>query len=387
MATKDVLSGIQSGSNSINNVGNTVTDVKNSINNSISGAANIASSIASLPSAATSTLNDALSGIAGVTSAVNGVKNIGSTISNASNIIADAGMAAGAIGNVVESIVPANAQSILTSANNGANSLTWPETLKNVTINPAHINFQFYERKDKANADELSTSINLPMPDDVRNPSTINWDNGTDFGMMGDALVKGLKNIQAGEGSVGGLKEQLGGMTERVKSLAFYTGVANLNSKAMLGGENLSANDFMGAVSSKMPNPYKTMLFRGVDFRKFTFVFNFVPFSEDDCQTIYKIIEKFRYHSYPAFATQKMFFTYPDECEISYMWESGHNKWLNNFKRAVCTSVDVDYAPNGQWTSLRNGFPSMIRLTTSWTEVKVLTKEDIVMADNKGQRS
>lgn len=389
MAAKDVLSDIQSGANSINNIGSTISDVKNTISSSISGAANIANSIASLPSAATSTLNDALSGISGVTAAVNGTKDLASTVSNASNIISDSGMSAGSIGSVVESVVPANAQSIITDANNGANSLTWPESLTNVTINPAHINFQFFEKANATSTESMTTSINLPMPDNVQNPSTINWDNGTDFGMMGDALAKGFKSIQKGDGDVGSLKDQLLGMTERIKSLAFYTGVASLNSGSQigLGGESLSANDFMGAISGKMPNPYKTMLFRGVDFRKFTFVFNFVPFSEDDCQTIYDIIEKFRYHSYPAFTTEKMFFTYPDECQISYMWESGHNKWLNNFKKAVCTGVDVDYAPNGQWNSLRNGFPSAIRLTTNWTEIEVITKADIATANNKGQRS
>ena len=119
------------------------------------------------------------------------------------------------------------------------------------------------------------------------------------------------------------------------------------------------------------------MLFRGVDFRSFVFTFQLVPFTEDDCDLIYNIIQKFREHSYPDFANDNMFFTYPDECKITYMWENGENKWLNAFKRSVCTGVDIDFTPRGQWSSLRNGFPNVVEISTRWSEVEVIVKKDI----------
>lgn len=294
----------------------------------------------------------------------------------------------GGIGNIVSNIVPAISTTGRPSSSRGSGSLTYPETLNNISLNPACINFQFYTRNTGGNTSEAkvrSTSINLPMPDNVNNPSTINWDQ-QDFGMIGDTLVKGLKAM--GDDATitsASVQEKINAMTERVKSLAFYTGMANV--VGGLGGANIDANALMGAVSGRIANPYKTMLFRGVDFRTFSFQFKFVPFSESDCDLIDTIISKFRAHSYPDFLSDKMFFSYPDECQITYMWETGHNKWLNNFKRAVCTGIDVEFAPLGQWSSLRNGFPNMIVLTTKWSEVEIITKDDIKFRDTTGQRS
>lgn len=284
------------------------------------------------------------------------------------------------IGSIVQNIVPSAAGAIASFMPSMGKSLTYPSTLTNVALNPAHINFQFYDRDTNIK----TTSINLPMPDNVVNPSRISWDQ-ENFGMVGDSMVKSLKAIQSSGGELKSenIQEHINSMGERLKSLAFYTGMSNVVSG--LGG-SASAEGIMGQVSGKIPNPYRTMLFRGVDFRTFSFEFRFVPFSEEDCNTIDAIISKFREHSYPDFAADKMFFTYPDECQINYMWESGHNKWLNSFKRAVCTGIDVNFAPLQQWSSLRNGFPNMIIITTTWSEVEIITKNDIRSRDSNGQR-
>lgn len=290
------------------------------------------------------------------------------------------GVVGAGIGGGAAAIVPAIGALLGGAGNNRPVGLTYPETLRNTTLNPAHINFQFYDR----NTNTKSTSINLPMPNNVSNPNSISWDQ-KDFGMIGDTVVKSLSAMKNSGYNEDSVKSHLNSMAERMKSVAFYSGMSELVQKT--GGNNLDAEDIMGAVNGKALNPFRTMLFRGVNFRSFNFVFDLVPFSESDCDLIYNIITAFRAHSSPDFAGDKMFFTYPDECQITYMWESGANKWLNNFKRAVCTDVNIDYAPMGHWSSIRNGFPNIIRIDTKWTEVDIVTKRDIALKDSRGQRS
>lgn len=263
--------------------------------------------------------------------------------------------------------------------------LVYPKNLTNITVNPAHINFQFFKRDSTTTL----TSIHLPMPDEVKNPSTINWDtSGVSLGMVGNAIINSLKASQSGDGSQDAVQTALSSMGERVKALAWYNGVSQSIQKASLGSNNVSAETAMGLINGKIPNPYRAVLFRGVDFRSFNFTFTLVPFTEDDCDLIDTIINQFRSHSYPEFSGEKMFFDYPDECEITYIWKSEANKWLNSFKRAVCTSVEVDYTPaNGQWNSLRNGFPNAIKLITRWSEIEIITKDDITTQNGKGQKS
>lgn len=303
----------------------------------------------------------------------NGISEIGNTLKN---------LAAGGMGAIIGAGIPAIAQGGGGGGGKSgrSSSLTYPTTLSNSALNPAHINFQFYSRDTK----NKLTSINLPMPDAVSNPSSINWDQES-FHMMGDTMARSLKAIDKGTGTAEDIQTKMNSMAERIKSVAFYTGMSNVVGAVSPGG-GVSAEGLMGAVSGKMPNPYRTMLFRGVDFRSFVFKFELVPFSESDCDLIHNIIMKFREHSYPDFAAEKMFFTYPDECQISYIWEAQPNKWLPNFKRAVCKSIEVDFTPKSQWTSLRNGFPNMITITTTWSEIEIITKTDITNL-NGGQRS
>ena len=356
MSIKGALKAIQKGKDQISNLQNKVSSTANKTG------AKVAAGIAVG---------------AGGLAAINGIsQNLSDTANSYMNIL-PSNSTGGIDGKIIDSIMPAIAPSMSSSA---PLSLTYPTTLTNTALNPAHINFQFFDRDTKLK----TTSINLPMPDNVSNPSTIEWDQES-FGMVGDALIKGLKHVGSGkEANYDDVKEQISAMGERVKSLAWYTGMSSVVNAA--GGQS-SRDGLMGAVSGKVPNPYRTLLFRGVDFRSFNFEFRFVPFSESDCTLINTIITKFREHSYPDVTTEKMFFTYPDECAITYMWESSHNKWLNSFKRAVCTGIDVNFAPNGQWSSLRNGFPNMIVVSTRWKEVEIITKSDIRDKDRSGQRS
>ncbi len=351
---------------SINGIVPNLGDMAGSIGGSLTGAIN--GSIGSIGSTLNTNLN-------AISSSINGIKqDIGNTVSAFNNVAS--AVKSGDIGKLVSTVLPS--LSFNTRPNTNM-SIYYPETLKNVALNPAHIHFQFFRQ----NTQTKLSSIHLPMPDDIRNPSTINWE-ATDFGMMGNAAVKSIQAVKSDNVSKSAITDQLNSMSERVKSVAFYHAASEVVNG--LGGNQLSPDDIMGATSGKVTNPYKTFLFRGVNFRTFSFNFNLVPFSEADCDSIDKIVSKFREHSYPDFASDKMFFTYPDECQITYMWESSHNKWLNSFKRAVCSSVEANFAPLGQWAALRNGFPYMITLSTIWTEVEIITKGDISSKNNQGQR-
>lgn len=254
--------------------------------------------------------------------------------------------------------------------------LMYPKTLGNSKLNPAHINFQYYKKN------VISDTIDLPMPDQVTNPSTINWAQ-ENFGMIGNAVASSLKQVGSDQIANGeDIGKSIAAMGERIKTLAFY----NVTSSAIgQAGGSVSAEGLMGAVGGKIPNPYHTMLFRGVEFRNFSFVFKFTPFTESDCELIDAIINTMRSHAYPDFSTDNQFFEYPDECQITYVWENNPNKWLHQFKRAVCTGIDVEYSSNGTWSSMRNGFPTLITVSTRWSETQVVTRGDIVSKNKKGQ--
>ena len=59
------------------------------------------------------------------------------------------------------------------------------------------------------------------------------------------------------------------------------------------------------------------------------------------------------------------------------MFNNGINPHLNRIGACYCTGVDVDYAPDGQFTTFGDGHPVHTKLTVSMLVDRILTKRDI----------
>lgn len=245
----------------------------------------------------------------------------------------------------------------------------YPANLGDGDSQPGSIQFQWYTRATIQNSNPGDTVV-LYMPKEAMQPSTTSWDQQS-FGILG----RGAYDYARGFNHPG--------MTDAAER----AGVSAVNSAAQRVfqkfGANVSADqleDFESAVTGQLQNPYLTMIFRGVDFRKFQFQFQFTPFSPGDAKTIFNIIQSFRANSLPTHSAQSAFLGYPSECEIQYLWQGKPNSWLNKFKRAVCTKVDVNYTAQGMWAAMRDGFPASIVMNVEFTELDIVTADDIQYA-------
>lgn len=256
--------------------------------------------------------------------------------------------------------------------------LVYPTSLKDAAANPAWMQFNFFNRESPKESSPKD-KISLYMPESASAPSTVSWDSEK-FGFIGNAVSQGAAAFQRGSGMAGAVDAVKAGWNsvQGGSDLIMAHALANVGSAAVgLMGGSVSAEGLMGAVAGKIPNPYLTMVFRGIDFRNFSFVFKFYPFQESDCTLIDDIIKTFRANQLPDYEAGMTMLGYPAECQISYKWMDKDNKWLHKFKRAVCTGVDVDYTPTGMFSTMRNGFPSEITVSTKWSEIELVTRADI----------
>lgn len=260
-------------------------------------------------------------------------------------------------------------------------NLYYPSNLTDTNAHPAWIQFNFFKRKSPSGADasEKDDVIHLYMPEQTSQPSTVSWTN-ENFGFLGNQLATGARTFK--DLPIMDALMDVGSQTMQgaasAGDLIVTRALANAGSAAasFMGG-NVSAEGLMGEVLGKVPNPYLTAVFQGVNFRNFAFAFKFYPFSESDCDRIDEIIKTFRAHSLPKYKSNDAFLGYPSECQISYKWQGKDNKYLHKFKRAVCTGIDVDYTAQGMFSVMRNGFPSEITVATKWSELEIVTRDDI----------
>lgn len=226
-------------------------------------------------------------------------------------------------------------------------------------------------RRKSRKASEPGDIINLYMPERLMNPNTISWDKEK-LGTIG-GFVDNLINGGAMSGGVTGVGQHA------VDAGSVQTGVLLGGVSSKLLGLPTTGEQTFAHVMKGIPNPFLTMIFRGVDFRTFEFNFKFYPHSEEEAEVIHQIITSLRAGAYPEKPADgsPYFLRYPSEYELEYQFDGEHNRFLNKFKRCVIDAIDTDYTATGMFAIHVNGFPTLISLNIRFSEIEIITRNDI----------
>jgi hypothetical protein len=125
-------------------------------------------------------------------------------------------------------------------------------------------------------------------------------------------------------------------------------------------------------------NPKKEQVFKGVDFRTFQFDYQFFPRSSQEAKNVLNIIQQFKYHMHPEFKDEYNFvYMYPSEFDILYYNNGVENLKLHRHTSCVLTELNVNYTPNGTFTTFEDGMPTQINVTMNFRELALLTKDKV----------
>ena len=157
-------------------------------------------------------------------------------------------------------------------------------------------------------------------------------------------------------------------------------------------------------------NPKMSLLYQGPGkFRKFVFEFPMIAKNKKESETIENIIKAFRRSTLPGYAAPisnlanpgnfgnsgkatgsaaptvggserlrgagSNFFTFPSTWDIEFGHRSGGKATPFKIARSVCNSVIANYAAAGVPFFFRDGKPFEVKLTVSFTEIVVMTRE------------
>jgi hypothetical protein len=146
----------------------------------------------------------------------------------------------------------------------------------------------------------------------------------------------------------------------------------------VIAAEILKKNAGMSAASRTAGNPRKEQIFKGVDYRRFTFDYQFYPKSAEEAKAALNIIWLFKYHMHPEYKDANNFdYVYPSEFDIEYFINGSPNENLNKISSCVLTEMNVNYSPNGVFSTFPDGTPTQINMTLNFVELETLTKERI----------
>lgn len=214
----------------------------------------------------------------------------------------------------------------------------------------------------------LKTAIALHVPNQLQIRYGTQWSEEDTAGlaMATTGIEEILKAVGAAKGGaeLGDIGKGLGGTAQAM--------VTNL---ALSKGPMAGANSVATGLAA---NPKKEQAFKGVDFRTFQFEYQFFPRSAAEAANVMRIIYEFKYHMHPEFKDANNFvYIYPSEFDIFYYQNGVENKHIHRHTSCVLTEMNVNYTPNGTFTTFENGMPTQINVQMSFRELALLTKDKV----------
>jgi hypothetical protein len=200
----------------------------------------------------------------------------------------------------------------------------------------------------------LQAAIALYVPNELNIRYSASWaeEDTAEF----QAFARGAQELGR---AAGGDSSRTGGLVKEVLgSLAISKGPAAL-----------------GIASGLAANPKKEQAFKNVDFRTFTFDYRFAPKSETEAQNVLNIIRALKYHMHPELKENGFLYIYPSEFDIVYYKGNTENLNIHRHTSCVLTEMNVNYTPNGVFSTFPNGMPTQINITLTFKELMLLSKE------------
>lgn len=221
---------------------------------------------------------------------------------------------------------------------------------------------------------ESATSIAsafLSIPGNIQDQNSASWGGGEMTPLQAEALKLAYNAISGGAKGVGDYLSQaksnleLDGQELKTAITGYFAGQA-----AGVGEQALQRTS--GAVF----NPNLELLFNGPSLRPFSFNFLLAPRSSDESEAAVDVIRFFKQGMSPIRSKSHLFLKSPNTFRIKYLHKNGEHRFLNKFKECALLSVGVNYTPNTNYATFRDGGMVAYQLTLSFQELEPVFNDD-----------
>jgi hypothetical protein len=143
-------------------------------------------------------------------------------------------------------------------------------------------------------------------------------------------------------------------------------------------GGGVTANDVLASSQGRILNPNTEVLYQGPQLRSFGLTFKMTARSESESERIYEICKTFKRASLPSGQdTARNLISLPHIVQVTFKHKDKDSKWVSQFKKCAIGSVDINYTPDGSWSTFRTGAPTAVVLTVQFQELKLLYADDL----------
>ena len=220
-------------------------------------------------------------------------------------------------------------------------------------------------------------TVTLPIQSGIKDQNTAGWGEDTMNPMEAMLANSALKLVD--KGNADGISEAATAIQK--DTAAFQKGVGAAVVSSAVGVKNILAR-----TEGKVVNPNLELLFQKPTLRPFSFPFRMSARNADEAKDIIKIIRFFKQNMAPQKGggsggeSANLFLKAPNTFQVHYLHRgnggSGEHKFIGRMKECAMTSFEVDYTPDGNYSTYEDGVMTSYTISMSMKELEPVFFED-----------
>ena len=136
-----------------------------------------------------------------------------------------------------------------------------------------------------------------------------------------------------------------------------------------IAGEAAGVQGLLTRTTGAVLNPNLELLFQKPTLRPFDFTFKMSARSAEEANEIIRIIRFFKQGMAPIRSASNLFIKSPHTFQIKYIHEGKDHPFLNKFKECALKNMTVNYTPEGNYATFRDGKMISYQITMSFQEL------------------
>ena len=218
----------------------------------------------------------------------------------------------------------------------------------------------------------------LPIPGGITDNNAVDWGQAT---MTAADIAKSDLALSALEGGGEGFEKAMGDIGGTIKTNK--EGIKEALTKKIAGAITGTGDQLMKRTGQVM-NPNMELLFNGPQIRNFTFAFTLAPRSREEAKTVIKIIRFFKQGMSPIRSKSRLFLKSPHTFRLAYKRNGSESSgfgvndhpYLNKFKECAMGSFNVNYTPNGAYSTYDDGVMTAYQINMNFQEMNPIYNDD-----------
>lgn len=245
---------------------------------------------------------------------------------------------------------------------------------------------------------ETKQTIHLPLPQELLDPTSIEWSTTTLNTVGNIANLAGMQQANATPEAVtlaAGATAAAAGMSmmgKGIESIGQTLNSRTLGAAAQIAGSvtGQAAPNIVTLIEQGLgavANPNPSYAFRGPSLRTYSFSWVIHPRNETESENMMRIINTLKKHALPGtkIGTNTALLEYPSMCQVNLKpWDNGSGPYgwgeysFIKYKKSVITGISANFAPNGVPAFFRGNrkAPVFATLTISFAEIEFFTDLD-----------